>query len=75
LKVQKLKNGLLHDGISVQTLETLKVSEGQEWMPQTNKLENAIKFNYFIGNELINIKYRDARKNFKLFKGAEKNIL
>ena len=58
--------------ISVQTLETLKVSEGQEWMPQTNKLENAIKFNYFIGNELINIKYRDARKNFKLFKGAEK---
>ena len=41
-------------------------------MPQTNKLENTIKFNYFIGNELINIKYRDARKNFKLFKGAEK---
>ena len=59
-------------GISVKTLKTLKVSEGQEWMPQTNKLENTIKFNYFIGNELINIKYRDARKNFKLFKGAEK---
>jgi len=59
-------------GISIQTLKTLKVSEGEEWMPQTNKLENAIKFNYFIGNELINIKYRDARKNFKLFKGAEK---
>ena len=59
-------------GISIQTLKALKVSEGEEWMPQTNKLENAIKFNYFIGNELINIKYRDARKNFKLFKGAEK---
>jgi len=59
-------------GISIQTLKTLKVSEGEDWMPQTNKLENAIKFNYFIGNELINIKYRDARKNFKLFKGAEK---
>jgi twinkle protein len=59
-------------GISVKTLKALKVSEGQEWMPQTNKLENTIKFNYFIGNELINIKYRDARKNFKLFKGAEK---
>ena len=59
-------------GISIQTLKDLKVSEGQEWMPQTNKLENTIKFNYVIGNELINIKYRDGRKNFKLYKGAEK---
>jgi len=41
-------------------------------MPQTGKTENAIKFNYFIGGELTNIKYRDGRKNFKLFKGAEK---
>ena len=42
-------------GISVKTLKTLKVSEGQEWMPQTNKIENASKFNYFIGSELSNI--------------------
>jgi len=41
-------------------------------MPQTGRAENTIKFNYFIGGELINIKYRDGRKNFKLFKGAEK---
>jgi twinkle protein len=41
-------------------------------MPQTQKSENVIKFNYFIGGELINVKYRDGRKNFKLYKGAEK---
>ena len=59
-------------GISKQTLDDLKVSEGTEWMPQTGKTENVIKFNYFIGGELTNVKYRDGRKNFKLFKGAEK---
>jgi twinkle protein len=48
------------------------VSEGPEFMPQTGKTENAIHFNYFIGDELINVKYRDGRKNFKLYKGAEK---
>jgi len=41
-------------------------------MPQTQKEENTIKFNYMMGGELINIKYRDGRKNFKLYKGAEK---
>ena len=59
-------------GISQKTLADLKVGEGSEYMPQTGKTENTIKFNYFIGGELINIKYRDGRKNFKLFKGAEK---
>ena len=59
-------------GISRTTLQELKISEGQEFMPQTGKTENAIHFNYYIGDQLINIKYRDGHKNFKLFKGAEK---
>jgi len=59
-------------GISQKTLTDLRVGEGSEYMPQTGKSENTIKFNYFIGGELINIKYRDGRKNFKLYKGAEK---
>ena len=59
-------------GISQQTLADVKVGEGSEFMPQTGKTENTIKFNYFMGDQLINIKYRDGRKNFKLFKGAEK---
>ena len=59
-------------GISQQTLKDLRVSEGPEYMPQTSKTENVIKFNYFMGDQLINVKYRDGRKNFKLYKGAEK---
>lgn len=58
--------------ISKETLIELNVETGIEWMPQTKKEENVIKFNYYAGGELINIKYRDARKNFKLYKGAEK---
>jgi twinkle protein len=59
-------------GISLSTLDELGVTEGPEFMPQTGQKENAIQFNYFMGDELINVKYRDGRKNFKLYKGAEK---
>ena len=59
-------------GISARTLTDLQVGEGTEWMPQTGKSENTIHFNYYMGDQLINIKYRDGRKNFKLYKGAEK---
>jgi len=59
-------------GISQQTLTDLRVGEGPEYMPQTGKIENTIQFNYIIGDQLINVKYRDGRKNFKLYKGAEK---
>ena len=59
-------------GISKDTLDELKVSTGSEYMPQTGKAENTIQFNYYVGGQLTNVKYRDARKNFKLYKGAEK---
>jgi len=68
----KVEDWFASRGISKQTLTDLKVSEGVEWMPQTYKSENTIHFNYYMGHDLINIKYRDGRKNFKLFKGAEK---
>jgi len=59
-------------GISQSTLSDLKIGESSEYMPQTGKTENVIKFNYFMGDQLVNVKYRDGRKNFKLYKGAEK---
>ena len=59
-------------GISHETLTDLRVGEGSEYMPQTGKKENTIQFNYLMGDQLINVKYRDGRKNFKLYKGAEK---
>ena len=80
-KPKQIANPLLSDkvikwfekrGISNNTLVKMKITEGKEFMPQTGKEENTIQFNYFINNELINIKYRDGKKNFKLVKGAEK---
>jgi len=69
---QKVLKWFKTRGISAQTLVDLQVGEGLEYMPQTGKTENTIKFNYFMGDQLINVKYRDGRKNFKLYKGAEK---
>ena len=40
-------------------------------MPQDKKEVGVIEFNYFLDNELVNIKYRTRTKGFKLFSGAE----
>ena len=58
-------------GISEQTLLDLKVTEGQEWMPQKNGQANTIQFNYYRNGELINTKFRTGDKCFKLVSGAE----
>jgi len=47
------------------------ISEGLEFMPQINAEINTIQFNYWRGTNLINIKYRDGAKHFKLAKDAE----
>lgn len=57
--------------ISQFTLRQMKITSGMEWMPQTEKEIETIQFNYFRGEELINIKYRGGGKSFKLFKDAE----
>ena len=43
----------------------------EEWMPQTQKKENCVCFPYFRDGALVNIKFREARKGFKIVKGAE----
>jgi twinkle protein len=50
----------------------MKITEGKEWMPQTKQEQNTIQFNYFRDAELINVKYRDGAKRFKMVSGAEK---
>lgn len=59
-------------GLDLNALKRLKVRESKEWMPQTKKEENCICFDYYFKDELINVKYRDGKKNFKLYKDAEK---
>lgn len=58
-------------GIKQETLKAMRISEGVEYMPQLSREINTIQFNYFYEGELINVKYRDARKNFKLHKDSE----
>jgi twinkle protein len=58
-------------GISKTTIMRFGLTEGEEWMPQTEKKMNCIHFNYFRNDQLINVKFRDGKKNFKMVSGAE----
>lgn len=58
-------------GIKQETLIAMRVTEGVEFMPQANSEVNTIQFNYFWNGELLNVKYRDGKKRFKLHKGSE----
>jgi len=57
--------------ISKQTINEMRITERSEWMPQTGSEMNCICFNYFRNNELVNTKFRDGKKHFKLVKDAE----
>lgn len=58
-------------GISEATLTKLRVTEGEEWMPQKGGKANTVQFNYYRNGELINTKFRTGDKCFKLVSGAE----
>ena len=75
-----LENAVLNDKIiaysrnrriSESTLKKFFIHGKEEFMPQTSKKENCIVFPYLRNTELINCKFRDAKKNFKLVKDAE----
>lgn len=57
--------------ISAETCLRMKITSQVEYMPQKEKKVNVICFNYFLAGKLVNVKYRDAEKNFKLHSGAE----
>jgi len=61
--------------ISQSTLKKLKITESMENMPAGKTIPAgnrlAINYNYFRDDELINIKYRDSAKGFKMYSGAE----
>lgn len=49
----------------------LRITEQEEFMPQTAKKERCVCFNYFEGDQLINTKFRSGAKHFKMVQGAE----
>lgn len=58
--------------ISQKTLAKMRIYSDIEFMPQTSKEESVICFPFFDDEKLVNIKYRDGAKNFKLVQGAER---
>tara|TARA_R110000796_G_scaffold196101_2_gene312616 strand:+ start:46 stop:1719 length:1674 start_codon:yes stop_codon:yes gene_type:complete len=58
-------------GITEATLVNWKIGESNEYFPQIDKKRKAINFKYYRDEKLINIKFRDAEKNFKMVSGAE----
>ena len=58
-------------GITEPTLKHWKIGESLEYFPQVGKKRRAVNFNYYRNKELVNVKYRDAEKNFKMVSGAE----
>jgi twinkle protein len=57
--------------ISEPTLVNWKITQTKEYFANPGKVRTAINFNYFREKELVNVKYRDCEKNFKLYKNAE----
>lgn len=57
--------------IKQETLNKLKIYSDVEWMPQFEKEVEVICFPYFVGEKLINIKFRGAKKSFKMNSGSQ----
>ncbi len=68
----KVVEWFLKRNINQETLSLMKVTDGVEWMPHSQKEMNVIRFNYFRNGQLINTKSRSGDKGFKLVKDAEK---
>lgn len=69
---EKVQKWFQDRGISLSTIRKLRITDGLEWMPVADREMMTIQFNYFIDSTLVNVKYRDSMKHFKMFKDAEK---
>lgn len=58
-------------GISEKTLKEMKVTQGTSYFPQIKSKAGCIEFNYYLNDELINIKSRTRNKDFTLVSGAQ----
>jgi twinkle protein len=67
----KIINFFKERGINEDTIGYYGVTEGTEYMPQVQSERAVIQFNYIRKGRRVNIKFRDAEKNFKLNKGSE----
>ncbi len=55
-------------------LDRNQVSTGLEWMPQAQTKVDVIRFPYLKNGQVVNVKFRDREKNFKLVKDAQRTL-
>lgn len=59
-------------GITNEVMKRNKISSGPVYMPQIEAEADSIQFPYFASGDLVNIKYRDMSKNFRMHAGAQR---
>jgi twinkle protein len=59
-------------GLTNEVLIRNQVGATDVWMPQIEEEVRAIAFPYISGGEVVNVKYRDGKKNFRQVGGAQK---
>ena len=59
-------------GIPEHILTRRQISAGMVYMPQVEEEVRAIRFPYFRNGEVVNCKWRDADKNFRMESGCER---
>lgn len=62
----------LSRGISRDVVIRNRIQRCEVYMPQVEDTVAAIAFPYYRGDELVNVKYRDREKNFRMEAGAER---
>jgi twinkle protein len=72
VKTESIFSYFTKRGITSETVTKFQISEGVEWMPQDQKEHKVICFNYFLEDDLINIKFKTSDKMFKMVKDARK---
>jgi len=66
------RNWLAKRGISDNTIAENKLMSATVYMPQVETEVDAVCFPFFRNGEMINCKYRDRDKNFRMMAGAER---
>ncbi len=66
------RSWLIRRGISDQTIAENKIVNRLVYMPQIEGEADSVCFPFFRGGEIINCKYRDKDKNFRMVAGAER---
>ena len=66
------RNWLAKRGISDNTIAENKLMSATVYMPQVETEVDAVCFPFFRNGEMINCKYRDKDKNFRMVAGAER---